>query len=307
MKRNKIGGIIFTIFIVVVIAVSIIQSNRGRVSVEEEVTTGKGSNISLIELDGTIAGSSGLSGSGIISPKDVESLLNEAKKDSSSALIISINSPGGSVEPTQEIYNSIERFKEKSGKKVYVWMKEVAASGGYYLSCSADKIVAMPTTLTGSIGVIMNLVNSEELLKKIGVSLYTIKSGKYKDMGSISRPLTNEERAIFQNIIDESYNQFLKVVSEGRNIPLDQLKNLAQGQVFTGIKAKEVGLIDEVGDLEDTIALVKKDLNIKGEPKIITHKKRVSFFSLLENVIPYTQLDLLKSLKPLTVEYMMVP
>jgi len=307
MKRNKIGGIIFTIFIIVVIAVSIIQSNRGKVSVEEEVTIGKGNNISLIELEGTIAGSSSLMGDGIISPQEVDSLLNEAKKDSSAALIISINSPGGSVEPTQEIYNSIERFKEKSGKKVYVWMKEVAASGGYYLSCGADKIVAMPTTLTGSIGVIMNLVNSEELLKKIGVSLYTIKSGKYKDMGSISRPLTNEERAIFQNIIDESYNQFLKVVSEGRNIPLDQLKNLAQGQVFTGIKAKEVGLIDEVGDLEDTIALVKKDLNIKGEPKIITHKKRVSFFSLLENVIPYTQLDLLKSLKPLTVEYMMVP
>jgi protease-4 len=307
MKRNKIGGIIFTIFIIVVIAVSIIQSNRGKVSVEEEVTIGKGNNISLIELEGTIAGSSSLMGDGIISPQEVESLLNEAKKDSSSALIISINSPGGSVEPTQEIYNSIERFKEKSGKKVYVWMKEVAASGGYYLSCGADKIVAMPTTLTGSIGVIMNLVNSEELLKKIGVSFYTIKSGKYKDMGSISRPLTNEERAIFQNIIDESYNQFLKVVSEGRNIPLDQLKNLAQGQVFTGIKAKEVGLIDEIGDLEDTIALVKKDLNLKGEPKIITHKRRVSFFSLLENVIPYTQLDLLKSLKPLTIEYLMVP
>ncbi|HOW03318.1 MAG TPA: signal peptide peptidase SppA [Caldisericia bacterium] len=307
MKRNKIGGIIFTIFIIVVIAVSIIQSNRGKVSVEEEVTIGKGNNISLIELEGTIAGSSSLMGDGIISPQEVESLLNEAKKDSSSALIISINSPGGSVEPTQEIYNSIERFKEKSGKKVYVWMKEVAASGGYYLSCGADKIVAMPTTLTGSIGVIMNLVNSEELLKKIGVSLYTIKSGKYKDMGSISRPLTNEERAIFQNIIDESYNQFLKVVSEGRNIPLDQLKNLAQGQVFTGIKAKEVGLIDEIGDLEDTIALVKKDLNLKGEPKIITHKRRVSFFSLLENVIPYTQLDLLKSLKPLTIEYLMLP
>ena len=307
MKRNKIGGIIFTIFIIVVIAVSIIQSNRGKVSVEEEVTIGKGNNISLIELEGTIAGSSSLMGDGIISPQEVDSLLNEAKKDSSSALIISINSPGGSVEPTQEIYNSIERFKEKSGKKVYVWMKEIAASGGYYLSCGADKIVAMPTTLTGSIGVIMNLVNSEELLKKIGVSLYTIKSGKYKDMGSISRPLTNEERAIFQNIIDESYNQFLKVVSEGRNIPLDQLKNLAQGQVFTGIKAKEVGLIDEIGDLEDTIALVKKDLNLKGEPKIITHKRRVSFFSLLENVIPYTQLDLLKSLKPLTIEYLMLP
>jgi protease-4 len=307
MKRNKIGGIIFTIFIIVVIAVSIIQSNKGKVSVEEEVTIEKGNNISLIELEGTIAGSSSLMGDGIISPQEVDSLLNEAKKDSSSALIISINSPGGSVEPTQEIYNSIERFKEKSGKKVYVWMKEVAASGGYYLSCGADKIVAMPTTLTGSIGVIMNLVNSEELLKKIGVSLYTIKSGKYKDMGSISRPLTNEERAIFQNIIDESYNQFLKVVSEGRNNPLDQLKNLAQGQVFTGIKAKEVGLIDEIGDLEDTIALVKKDLNLKGEPKIITHKRRVSFFSLLENVIPYTQLDLLKSLKPLTIEYLMVP
>ena len=307
MKRNQIGGIIFVIFIIIVIVVSIIQSSRSKVSVEEEVNIAKGNNISLIELEGTIGGSSGLTGGGVISPKDVESLLTEAKKDSTNALIISINSPGGSVEPTQEIYNSIERFKKKSGKKVYVWMKEVAASGGYYISCTADKIIAMPTTLTGSIGVIVNLINSEELLKKVGVSVYTLKKGKYKDMGSFSRSLTDEERAIFQNIIDEAYEQFLKIVSEKRNIPLSRLKELAQGQIFTGIKAKKVGLIDDVGDLEDTVALVKKDLNLKGEPKIISHKKRRTFFSLLENVLPYTQIDLLKSLKPLTVEYLMTP
>lgn len=307
MKRNQIGGIIFVIFIIIVIVASIIQSNRSKVSVQEKVTIGKGNNISLIELEGTIGGSSGLTTSEVISPKEVESLLTEAKKDPSNALIISINSPGGSVEPTQEIYNSIERFKKETGKKVYVWMKEVCASGGYYLSCSADKIVAMPTTLTGSIGVIMNLVNSEELLKKIGISLYTLKSGKYKDMGSISRSLTDEERKILQNIIDETYDQFLKVVSTSRDIPLNKLSELAQGQIFTGIKAKEIGLIDEVGDLEDTIALVKKDLNLKGEPKIISHKKRRTFFSLLENVLPYTQIDLLKSLKPLSIEYLMTP
>jgi len=173
MKRKKqiLGIISVAIIIVVLIIISFIQITGDGNNFEQKIGTAKSNNISLIELDGTIGGGSSLTGSGTISPRDVESLLAEAKKDSSSALIISINSPGGSVEPTQEIYNSIEKFKRKTGKKVYVWMKEVAASGGYYIACAADKIVAMPTTLTGSIGVIMNLVNSSELLKKIRFSV----------------------------------------------------------------------------------------------------------------------------------------
>lgn len=307
-KKKQIWGIIsVAIIIVVLIIISFTQITGDRNNFEQKIGTAKSNNISLIELDGTIGGSSSLTGSGAISPRDVESLLAEAKKDSSSALIISINSPGGSVEPTQEIYNSIERFKRKTGKKVYVWMKEVAASGGYYIACAADKIVAMPTTLTGSIGVIMNLVNSSELLKKIGVSVYVLKSGKYKDMGSFSRPLTDEERKMFQEIIDSSYKEFVEVVSKSRDIPLDKLKEFAQGQIFTGVKAKEIGLIDEVGNFEDTVALIKKDLDLKGEPKIIAHRKRRGILSLLENVFPYSQIDLLKSLKPLTLEYLMSP
>lgn len=307
MKRKKqIWGIIsVAIIIVVLIIISIIQITGSRNSVEQKISVVESNNISLIELDGTIGGGSSLTGSGTISPRDVESLLAEAKKDSSVALIISINSPGGSVEPTQEIYNSIERFKKKTGKKVYVWMKEVAASGGYYIACAADKIVAMPTTLTGSIGVIMNLVDSTELLKKIGVSVYVLKSGKYKDMGSFSRPLTDEERKMFQEIIDASYKEFVEVVSKSRNMPLDKLKEFAQGQVFTGVRAKEIGLIDEVGDFEDTVAFIKKDLSLKGEPKIIAHRKRRSIFSLLKDIFPYSQIDLFKSLKPLTLEYLM--
>ena len=304
MEKNKIFGIIIFILIIFVVLFSIFKSNApAPVAFPNPVRTGD--NISLIRIEGTI-GTSTLGEQGI-SPDNIKGLLNEAKSDASRALIIQIDSPGGAVEPTQEIYNNIQQFKEETGKKVYISMRSEAASGGYYIACAGDKIIAMPTTLTGSIGVIMRLINYQELLEKIGLKETIIKSGTYKDIGSPTRDITEKEQKMLQEIIDETYTQFLDTVSKARNIPLDDLKNIAQGQIYTGIQAKKLGLVDDLGDLQDTIEIIKKDLNIQGTPIIIIHKKKQSILSLLNFKSNISELNLLNNLKPVKLEYIMIP
>ncbi len=304
MEKNKIFGIIIFILIIFVVLFSIFKSNTHTPSAfTNPVRTGD--NISLIKIEGTI-GTSTLGEQGI-SPDNIKKLLNEAKSDASRALIIQIDSPGGAVEPTQEIYNNIQQFKEETGKKVYISMRSEAASGGYYIACAGDKIIAMPTTLTGSIGVIMRLTNYQGLLEKIGLKETIIKSGIYKDIGSPTRDITEEEQKMLQDIIDETYTQFFDTVFKARNIPLDDLKNIAQGQIYTGIQAKRLGLVDDLGDLQDTIEIVKKDLNIQGTPIIITHEKKQSILSLLNFKSNIPELNLLNSLKPVKLEYIMIP
>lgn len=304
MEKNKIFGIIIFILIIFVVLFSIFKSNTFTPSIlHNPVRTGD--NISLIKIEGTI-GTSTLGEQGI-SPDNIKELLNEAKSDASKALIIQIDSPGGAVEPTQEIYNNIQQFKKETGKKVYISMRSEAASGGYYIACAGDKIVAMPTTLTGSIGVIMRLINYQGLLEKIGLKETIIKSGTYKDIGSPTRDITEKEQKMLQEIIDETYTQFFDTVFKARNIPLDDLKNIAQGQIYTGIQAKRLGLVDELGDLQDTIEIVKKDLNIQGTPIIITHEKKQSILSLLNFKSNIPELNLLNNLKPVKLEYIMIP
>lgn len=304
MEKNKIFGIIIFILIIFVVLFSIFKSNALAPSVlPNPVRTGD--NISLIKIEGTI-GTSTLGEQGI-SPDNIKELLNEAKSDASRVLIIQIDSPGGAVEPTQEIYNNIQQFKKETGKKVYISMRSEAASGGYYIACAGDKIVAMPTTLTGSIGVIMRLINYQGLLEKIGLKETIIKSGTYKDIGSPTRDITEEEQKMLQDIIDETYTQFFDTVFKARNIPLDDLKNIAQGQIYTGIQAKRLGLVDDLGDLQDTIEIVKKDLNIQGTPIIIIHEKKQSILSLLNFKSNIPELNLLNNLKPVKLEYIMIP
>ncbi len=184
------------------------------------------------------------------------------------AVVLRINSPGGSVGAVQEIYQEVEKLKGQ-GKKVVVSMGDVAASGGYYVACIADKIMANPGTITGSIGVIAQLGNVEELFKKIGVKIEVIKSGKHKDIGSASRPMTHQERKILQDLINNAYEQFLEAIVNGRNMPYEEVKKLADGTIYTGQQAKENGLIDELGNLEEAINLAGKLAGIKGEPNII--------------------------------------
>jgi protease-4 len=218
----------------------------------------------VISLSGTITtgDSSSFSGS-TITPGLVRYYLSRAEADKTvKALVFRIESPGGEIEPCQEILLEIERVKET--KKVVVSMGGTAASGGYYISTLADKIVALPTTQTGSIGVISQLVNIEGLLEKLGIQIETFKGGKYKDMYRGFRELAPEEVEIMQGMVNEYYEQFIDVVAEGRGLTEEEVKNLATGQLYSGTKAKELGLVDELGDLDTAINLAAELAGIEA-------------------------------------------
>lgn len=183
------------------------------------------------------------------------------------AVVVRIDSPGGGVAPTQEISEEIEKLKKK--KPVIASLGGVAASGGFYIASACDQIVANPGTLTGSIGVIMELGNVEELLKKLGVKGYSVKSGPHKDIGSPLRPLSTEEKAILQSLVDNVHGQFVSAVAKGRQMPEDMVTELADGRVYSGEQAKGLGLVDLLGNMEDAIDLAAKRGGIKGVPQVI--------------------------------------
>src|SRR5215211_5818381 len=170
------------------------------------------------------------------------------------AVVLEIDSPGGGVTASDEMHQSILDFRENSGKPVVVSMGDVAASGGYYISTAADRIVANETTLTGSLGVIIPLNNFAEAADKYGIKQVVIKSGKYKDMGSAFREMRPDEREIFQSIVDGLYSEFVDVISEGRKIPEERVREIADGRVYSGLQAKKLGLVDSFGNLDDAAA-----------------------------------------------------
>lgn len=184
-------------------------------------------------------------------------------------VVLRINSPGGSVGAVQEIYEAVKDLRA-SGRPVVASMGDIATSGAYYVACGADKIVANPGTVTGSIGVILSIPNIKELLGKFGVKFEVIKSGGHKDMGSIFKDMSIEERRLLEGIVNNAYNQFYKAVvgSRGGVIPEEKLRQLADGRIFTGEQAKEVGLVDEIGTFEEGIRLAARLAGIKGEPHV---------------------------------------
>lgn len=215
----------------------------------------------------------------ILDSKDIiDELKNYAKDSSVKAVVIRIDSPGGAVAPAQEIYKEITELKK--AKKVIVSMGSIAASGGYYIASPADKIVANPGTITGSIGVIMEIPNIEGLMKKIGVETQVIKSGKHKDIASIFKSMSEEERKILQSVLDDVHEQFITAVSDSRRIKYEDVKELADGRIFTGKAAKELGLVDVLGNLNDAIKLAGKMAGIKGEPQVVTKKEKRSIWDL---------------------------
>jgi len=169
------------------------------------------------------------------------------------AIVLDINSPGGSVGAVQEIYSTILKVKAETKKPFVAHFGEVSASGGYYIAAACDKIVSQGGTITGSIGVIFSLGNVEGLFKKIGLRYDVIKSGKFKDIGSMTREMSREEKELLQAMIDDSYASFVEAVSAGRKIPKEKLVDIADGRVFTGNQALKSGLVDKIGDLQDTI------------------------------------------------------
>ncbi len=230
-----------------------------------------GKKIALVEVKGVIN-----------DPQPIVRQIRLYRKDDSVlGMVLRINSPGGGVAAAQEIYEELRRFKER-GKKLVASMGSLAASGGYYIACAADSIVANPGSITGSIGVIYESPNAQELLRKIGLSFEVVKSGKHKDIGSPSRPLTPEERRILQSVIDDAYDQFVKAVCEGRKLEEGEVRKIADGRIFTGNQAQKLGLVDHLGDYHDAILMAARMSGIRGEPKTIKiRRKKPSIFDLL--------------------------
>jgi protease-4 len=235
-------------------------TNTGGPLTENVVTDAKHclclNKIAIIDVDGMIlnARGSGLLGSGENPVSLFRERLDAAADDCHvKAVVLRINSPGGAVTASDIMYQDLLHFREKTGKPVVACMMDVAASGAYYLAMAADKIYAHPSTVTGSIGVIMSLYNATGLFAKLGVSTDPIKSGKNKDLGNPGRPMTDEERAILQGMVNSFYDQFVEVVVKGRDLPEERVRALADGRVYTGLDACKLRLVDEVGYLEDAI------------------------------------------------------
>jgi protease-4 len=228
-----------------------------------------GEKIAVVDIKGVITSSRYI----------VQQIDNFKEDEDVKAIILRINSPGGGVGPSQEIYREVLRAKEK--KKIIASMESVGASGGYYVACASDLIVANPGTITGSIGVVMEFSNVEDLLKKIGLRSYVIKSGKHKDIGSPLREMTPGERSILQGVIDSVHGQFVRAVAEGRNMEESKVRRIADGRIFSGEQAKELGLVDRLGSLQDAIEIAAEMVGIEGKPALIYPKRKLSLYELL--------------------------
>ncbi|HCC69405.1 MAG TPA: signal peptide peptidase SppA [Nitrospiraceae bacterium] len=280
----KKGCLFFLGFIGLLIIISAIITLAHRVPLTDRVA--------LIRIEGLILDSKAV----------IDELKEYSRDPLVKAIVLRIDSPGGGVAPTQEIYEEVKKAKEK--KKVVVSMGSVAASGGYYIASAADKIVANPGTLTGSIGAVMEIPNFEGLMEKIGVRTEVIKSGRHKDIASVFRSMSPEERGILQSVLDDVHDQFIKAVAEGRNMKVDYVRSLADGRIFTGNKAKDLGLVDEIGNLEDTILLAAELSGIEGEPEVVTRKEEFNIFELLRKKFPK---DLSEVFPTIRLKYILIP
>ncbi|HQT96337.1 MAG: hypothetical protein B7Z62_01980 [Deltaproteobacteria bacterium 37-65-8] len=223
-----------------------------------------------------------ISVSGLISDSEptIEQLKRFGKDDSVKAIVLRIDSPGGGVGPSQEIYEEVKKARAK--KPVLASMGALAASGGYYIACAAQRVYANPGTITGSIGVVMPFMNVKDLVEKIGVKGMTVKSGVFKDIGSPMRDMTPQERELLQGVVDNVHLQFVNAVAAGRNLDREDVLRIADGRIFTGEQARGLGLVDVLGNLEDAISDAGKLGKISGEPKVVTApKKKISFLELL--------------------------
>ena len=244
-----------------------------------------GDKVALVRIEGPI----------IDSKNPIDEIKEYVKDPSVKAIVLRVDSPGGGVAPSQEIYEEVKKAVAK--KKIVVSMGSLAASGGYYISAPASRIVANPGTLTGSIGVIMEIPNVEGLMNKVGVKTEVIKSGRHKDIASVFRGIGREEREILQGVLDDVHDQFIKAVAEGRKMLPDQVKKLADGRIFTGKQAVGMGLVDELGNLEDAIKVAAKLSGIKGEPSVVSKKEKFSFMDIVRGNLPKELSDIFPTVK----------
>ncbi|EAC8422993.1 signal peptide peptidase SppA [Listeria monocytogenes] len=250
-----------------------------------ETVIGEGGNdtIAVLSVDGTIqdTGDSGslFSEAGYNHSFFMQQLEQVRNDDYIQGVLLYVNSPGGGVMESAQIRDKILQIQKERNIPFYVSMGSMAASGGYYISAPADKIFASKETLTGSLGVIMQGYDYSELMKKLGVSDNTIKSGEYKDIMSGTRPMTEDEKKIMQSMIDDSYNEFVKVVAQGRGMTVEQVRKIADGRIYDGRQAKENGLIDEFGYQEDALEALKKEQGL-ADATVIQYDTPENFSSL---------------------------
>ncbi len=234
---------------------------------------GIGEGVAILEIHGTIGSSNdpGLLGEEGTTPQGFKELLKRAEGDRSvRAILIDINSPGGSVVASEEIAQAVKDAQ----KPTVAWLNEIAASGGYYVASSADYIVADRASITGSIGVISIFPEYSRLLEKLGVNMTVVKGGEYKDFSSGFRPMRPEEREMMENVTMELYDQFIGDVAANRNLSKDYVKQVAEGKIYTGPRAKELGLVDEVGSRDRALEEAARLGNITGEPEVVTYRRR---------------------------------
>ncbi|MGH7397815.1 MAG: signal peptide peptidase SppA [Candidatus Rokuibacteriota bacterium] len=238
-----------------------------------------GAKVAVVEVEGVI----GLGVDGGLDTDAIIRTLGEYRDDPAvRAVVLRIDSPGGVVAPTQEIFTAVRRLRE-ANKPVVASLGSVAASGGYYVAVSADRIFASPGTLTGSIGVVMQLANVEGLLKKVGVEYVVVKAGTYKDVGNFARAMTPEERRILQSLLDDIYDQFIAAVAEGRGLELQAVRAFAEGRIYSGRQAQGLKMVDELGGLEDAIEAAAKMAGLPPNPKVVYPRRKFSLRDLLRN------------------------
>jgi protease-4 len=238
-----------------------------------------GAKVAVVEVEGIIGAdvARGLDTDGVVR------VLGEYRDDPAvRAVVLRINSPGGVVAPTQEIFTAVRRLREAK-KPVVASLGSVAASGGYYVAVAADRIYASPGTLTGSIGVVMQLANLEGLLKKVGVEYVVVKAGAYKDVGNMARAMTPEERRILQSLLDDVYDQFITAVADGRGLDPQAVRAFAEGRIYSGRQAQSLKMVDDLGGLEDAIEAAAKMAGLPAKPKVIYPRRRFSLRELLRN------------------------
>ncbi|CDG64836.1 MAG: protease [Methanobacterium sp.] len=242
--------------------------------------TGFGNTVAVIPVHGEIAyGESNILESSVVNPQTVIDNIEEAEKDGSiSAIVLDVNSPGGSPVASEEIMHAVNNSK----KPVVVWISDMGASGAYLVASPADKIVASPSSIVGSIGVILSLTDLSGLYQKIGVNQYAIKAGEYKDMGASYRNLTPKERAMLQEMVDQDYEYFIKLVAENRNLDVEYVRSIAEGKIYTGTQAKDLKLVDETGDREKAIEIAARLGGIKGDYNVMTLTPSESLSDILK-------------------------
>lgn len=237
--------------------------------------------VAVIELSGLMTSSHDAGDRAFSARRVLEQLEKYRTDESVRAVVLRVDTPGGTVVAAQEIHRALQRLREGSRKKVVVSMGDLAASGGYYVACAADRVLASPGTLTGSIGVIMQFPNYQGLLGKIGLGTNTIKSGEFKDLGNGAREMTDRDRKLLQGLVDDVYAQFVEVVAAGRRIPAERVRTLADGRVFSGRQALALGLVDELGDLDAAIAAAGRLAGISGTPEVLREKPKRRLWELL--------------------------